>query len=674
MKNPARRAIAVALAVSCFACAHFTLGPPPPRSATAKSQAAKSPSKTAPRPASARPSATSAPSAAAAPSPSPMPTPEPRKGPKRIGLFYMPHPSGDAAGLATILEQNKDLKVTLLFPTGYFDGEPRHTILSRFRVLQSSKQIEIGLTLDNEPALPLLADLKKAGGDVDKWGFPFAWPEDVAAQVARATGRYQKRWGQAPSGLCPPYGAASDAVIQVLRRFRLSWVLGRAGDPWGVRFFGGTAYLVPEIFLPPDERMSGEAQARAAADAAFARPYTFVDGGLFPEAKLEKEFFQALAKAHQADPAATFVTGEELANGLRDELKFPEHADPFSQDLSGWVASPLQKRAWQALSEARQVVETYKNSGRANLNRLDAAIEEMCVAESGGFLLSLAQEQEGTTLAERNFLATIANVYRLAGVAVPENLNTWFADRSLHRTSARSAENDRPFFVEGAQSLTWNDPKGDDNGQGQFTYPADRFPKGAFDLREVTVSWTETDVRFSVGVADPSALQSASVQPLADIYIDLNRLPDAGSTSLLSRRGNGQVERDAAWEYAVSVCPGGAALYQALPSGERLTVSQPASVSGGQFSATFPRRILRGDPRRWRLTVGLGGALPPQRGETPQAIPIEPTAGPRSFGGAPGPRQPPFYLDLLAPSSEIQAGRLRNYDSGVSILPFVEAD
>ncbi len=36
-----------------------------------------------------------------------------------------------------------------------------------------------------------------------------------------------------------------------------------------------------------------------------------------------------------------------------------------------------QRLAWVALSNARDVVEDYKNSGRANLKRLDAALEEM---------------------------------------------------------------------------------------------------------------------------------------------------------------------------------------------------------------------------------------------------------------------------------------------------------
>ena len=68
---------------------------------------------------------------------------------------------------------------------------------------------------------------------------------------------------------------------------------------------------------------------------------------------------------------------------LGDENQLPKEAKPLQNDYSRWVSTPMQKKVWQALADAREVVDKYKNSGRANLQRLDAATEEMATAESG---------------------------------------------------------------------------------------------------------------------------------------------------------------------------------------------------------------------------------------------------------------------------------------------------
>ncbi len=135
------------------------------------------------------------------------------------------------------------------------------------------------------------------------------------------------------------------------------------------------------------------------------------------------------------------------------------------------------------------------------------------------------------------------------------------------------------------------------------------------------------------------------------------------------------LERDAAWEYAISLTPKNAAIYQGLGGGEqRMIQLVSADVSGNTFSVTVPRKILRGEPRQWRLSVALGGARAGQRDEAPSPIPVSATASQDAFGGAPGPRTPPRYIDLLTPSGDIQTARFKSYASGTVILPFVEAN
>lgn len=586
---------------------------------------------------------------------------------RKHAVFLILHPDDNASALATALEAEPRLRLTIVIPTGYFDTENHQLAASRFRVLQSSRQIEIALSLANEPNLPLIADLATAGPDVAKWGFPFEWPEDAAAQVARGSGSYQKRWGALPSGFYPPFGSASEKIIDVLRRFRLNWVLVKPSDTWGVKFFGGTAVIVPPAGPSFDETQPAAAAAEAAALAASTQPFTVIDAADWPTAEHEILFVRALAKRART---TEFETAQTFVPLLHKEYALPDGHDPFSQDFSAWIRSPFQKRAWQALSDARRVIETYKNSGHADLARLDAATEEICNAEAGSFLLALGTPAGAPALAQRNFLATIANVYRLCGVAVPNNLNTWFADRTAHKVATFATEDDRPFFVEGNQRLSWNDPKNDDNGAGTLTYPLGA-PKGTFDLRQVSLSWTPTDVTVSIETAERTP-ETAPVQPAADVYIDVNRISEAGTTALIRQRGKGLLENDAAWEFAVSLTQKIAVLYQGLPGGERVMSVVPGGKSQAGFSATFPRTLLRGDPRKWRISVGVGAVEPGPRDEPPSFIAVLPGSSPKAFGGALGAAQPPKYIDILAPTTAMQVERLKRYQTGTASIPYAE--
>ena len=221
-----------------------------------------------------RPGDTRAPQPAASPTPATA-TVEPGTAPRHNAVVLTLHSEGDAEAILKKLESDLELKLTLILPAEYFETQNRGAFVQRFAALQTSKQIEIALTLSNEPNLPLLADLRLAGDKIQKWGFTFAWPDDAAAQTARGSGRYRKRWGQLPSGFALPHGAASEAVMQVLRQFRLSWVLVRPGAVPGLRFFGGTALIVPPL-LALDDSLSAPNSARDAVQKALNQPFAHV--------------------------------------------------------------------------------------------------------------------------------------------------------------------------------------------------------------------------------------------------------------------------------------------------------------------------------------------------------------------------------------------------------------
>src|SRR5262249_26361993 len=154
------------------------------------------------------------------------------------------------------------------------------------------------------------------------------------------------------------------------------------------------------------------------ASWAAGQPFAYVDGSSFKDPELEITFLEAWDRACRGskEPVIQHM-GEDINNYVTDSLALPasEKFKVFQNDFSEWVRTPAQRDGWQALAGARRAIETYKNSGRAVLTRLDAATEEMYNAESGGFLLSLGQPQLSLPNNEHLFIATLANVYRLTG-------------------------------------------------------------------------------------------------------------------------------------------------------------------------------------------------------------------------------------------------------------------
>lgn len=609
-------------------------------------------------------------------SPAPVLSPGPLEVNSRV-LVFSPHNEGNPDDIFRVLKKHPHLRLTLLFPAHYFESEEHLASLEQFRMLLASRTIEVGLILENEPPLPLLGDLSLAGSEVANWGFQFTWPEDVAGQIALGSGGYQKKWNQLPSGFWPPSGALSEDVVRAIRGFRLHWVLAKPQDIWGVRFQGATALVVPPKEVS-DLVASAECEPpfRSLLAKVETYPFVFVDANQWPNPRWEYDFLESLGRAGLSSSTVAWVTAQEWAENLRDEYQLPSDIDLFRNDFFGWAQSGPQRLAWQALSDAREVVRHYQNSGRANLKNLDAALGEIYNAEGGQFLWDLGESTNVAMSSERNFLATLANVYRLCGSPVPANLNQLFQNRKWKIFKSVKSGSERPFYIEGKDEIQFLDPLGDDFGGGDYTYPSGKYAAGSFDISSFTFHWTDSSVKFSIGFNEMVSLKSNFIIPLTDIYIDVNRITDAGNTVLLRQRGRATIDRDAAWEYAVSFSPFSGNLYQAVPGSQpRRVVSLKPSVNeeNKDIEIELPRAALRGEPKQWRLTVVLMGTDDRRSGTDLLPVAVTSQASQRSFGGAQTGRQAPPFIDILAESVDQQKTILQNYTTGNRMgLPYVE--
>lgn len=90
-----------------------------------------------------------------------------------------------------------------------------------------SGQVEVLTTPFYHPILPLLfdTDLASQGQPADPLPEPhFAYPEDVAAQIAMAVEFYTRRFGQAPIGMWPSEGSVAEEIVPAFVDHGIEWI------------------------------------------------------------------------------------------------------------------------------------------------------------------------------------------------------------------------------------------------------------------------------------------------------------------------------------------------------------------------------------------------------------------------------------------------------------------
>lgn len=103
--------------------------------------------------------------------------------------------------------------------------------------------------------------------------------------------------------------------------------------------------------------------------------------------------------------------------------------------------------------------------------------------------------------------------------------------------------------------LSVDDPQGDDNGPGTYTYPTDGvFKAGAFDIKQFTVGYDEKNVVFRFTFYGPvpnpwGSPNNLAVQTL-DVYVDKDPGAGTGNRLLLPGR-NAALEKGNGWDVMV---------------------------------------------------------------------------------------------------------------------------
>jgi hypothetical protein len=626
--------------------------------------------------------------------PHPAPTPGPRveKVPietlgssEGLAVVWTPGPAEDLLAAATFFHLRPHMKVSAVFSNfSPGQGEKEQEAYRAMAALVESGRIEPVMTVPGEPLLALLQDTdvaaSSAGGPLS---LPprFSWPEDVLGHLVLGRSEYRRWWRRSPDGLVMPGGVFTGPEVLPLRKIGMRWALllegtGRAGC------FGGLPIAVVRPFTPfysdPARLLDAWARPEPGTPAPPLRARSLAE-------------LESLDRWFAARPGVEWKTLTEYIGSV-DQLPVWPGLDAEPPDFSPWIGEAEENAAWRLLAMTRQAVEDYKNSGEANVKNLDLALREVYQAESGRYFLAFGGDHETAHEGDlkQEFMATLAQTYRLMGKTVPPYLMEDLGSGAV--SDDADVSESATTFQRSGNSWRWTDPARDDRGPGHYFYPVgDSFAPGSWDLRSFELRVGETNVSFLfefTALPNPWAAPNGFSFPLVDVYLDINRLSGAGSERLLAGR-TGIVESQNAWEYAISLNGWNGGFYQYSPRLEprRLEALSPKLLPGGTgFRVDVPRRHFRGNPDRWGYAVLVMGMDPDSVPRTVRAgtgvdsrpLPVGPEPDHRRFGGAwegavpPGRADAPPYLDILVPPGDSQSRLLGVYKQGREVVvPFV---
>jgi carbohydrate-binding DOMON domain-containing protein len=155
-----------------------------------------------------------------------------------------------------------------------------------------------------------------------------------------------------------------------------------------------------------------------------------------------------------------------------------------------------------------------------------------------------------------------------------------------------------------AQSVSFKDPVGDDNGPGGYTYPTDTvYKKGSFDLTELEVKQkgdkVDFDVHFNSQLEDPWKMGTGFSVQMVFVFIDTDGKEGSGNTKGLPGL-NVQFAPSDAWDKVIVLSPQGASRVRseieakagAMASG--IVIPGRVKGAGRVISATVPLSELGG--------------------------------------------------------------------------------
>jgi alpha-amylase/alpha-mannosidase (GH57 family) len=322
----------------------------------------------------------------------------------------------DDPEIATWLEQEKGFSLSDRQRIYSKQREILGRIIPQHRAMQERGQIEVTTTPYTHPILPLLADTNEGQVAVPDMTLPklrFQWPEDIPRHLNKAKQMYRERFGCDPRGLWPSEQSVSPAILPDIAAEKFQWlcsdeaVLGWTINQFFHRDAAGTVQE-PELLYRPyrletphgdlaivfrDHRISdligftyaameprraatdlvGQLEAitrtlksrQAQGGTGLEQPWLVtiaLDGENCWEFYEQdgKPFLENLYQILSEHPAIQLVTVSEYLKQFPPTLTLPAaqlHSGSWVDgSFTTWIGDPAKNRAWDLLTQARQVL------------------------------------------------------------------------------------------------------------------------------------------------------------------------------------------------------------------------------------------------------------------------------------------------------------------------------
>ena len=499
--------------------------------------------------------------------------------------LWIPSDAQGAPEIISLLEKNKDLRLTAAFP------ELPRGLEERIKKLEKDGRLELALRPAGDPPLPLLYSPASEGV---KWaGKPSTAslasdPYFLGLRLGLAKEAALKNLKTAPAGFVNPPGGLSPDYFPLARAIGTKWLAcGPLASTAAAVLESSGTYAVPFVKFstsaPPASGLSFVVfDETAETDPAALRALLAADlASPLPQARLTVSEALKLAVSTAAAPA-------EIA----------ALASPWSGDYTPWAGAPAQAGTLASLAKTRADLMLYLNSFQGNYKPAAPAFENYFSAEEGGKLLALAPA--GTDAAretEIDILNSLGNAYRLMQRPPPPWLFSSLSD------SASAPETSEKLLVSAGDNgfeIT-NIPRRPEIPETTPQLPKSADPYKLWKLASMKVETGPGDItfRFAPGALDNSLRMASGFSHVRiDLYIDINQRPRAGITRPLDGRPL-RLFPDNAWEYALEISPARAVLYAVTPKGPVVAGTFQPKAEDGAIAVRVPREALKGNPLLW---------------------------------------------------------------------------
>jgi alpha-amylase/alpha-mannosidase (GH57 family) len=599
-------------------------------------------------------------------------------------------PSGTAIDLSGIAEKAQGFteaeKGTVL--EAHIDI--MRNVVAIHKSLQDEGRIEVTTTPFYHPILPLIYDTELAAVSMPAAKLPaerFSFPDDARAHVTRAVSFYEERFGRKPVGMWPAEGAVAQEIIGAVASAGFEWM---ATDAENLAFSLGKTELSSSerfsIYRGSDE---GQSLALVFRDTGLSNDISFRFSKMDPvEAANDfignlsniqkslsgsdrdhivvvildgenawdsyendgKDFFRSLySQLSEAEWVRTTTVSEFLQDHPLESLPALEKLWAGSWDghsFATWIGEPEENLGWEYLTRARKEFEDWEGSEGVNEEDRARTFELLLAAEGSDWFWWYGKDKDsgGDDRFDEAFRNTLKQVYTMMARKAPEYLDETIIGAGV--VPVKLVGGEKEIIL-----LSIDDPLGDDNGPGTYTYPTNPvFLDGAYDIERFEISHDEADVFFRFFIAGeltaPWGGDVGFCLQGVDIYVDTDGEPGSGAKELFGAR-NAQASTDSQWEYSVMANMDEVALYDSS-----MRPVAGAKVGAGGDAATrsivvkVPKEFVGEPDAKWRVIACLVG----HDGYGPGFVrPITPVAQEWTFGGSRNPTLEPKLIDLIVP-------------------------